>query len=78
MRDCLGRTRLWGFFPDEDDCAGGRHLYPPLPEGEGVLIKIKIPHGTAECHDSFDRQIGNIIESAVFLLDFNTERELDT
>ena len=41
MRDCLGRTRLWGFSPDEDDCAGGRHLYPPLPEGEGVLIKEK-------------------------------------
>ena len=33
IRDCLGRTRLWGFFPDEDDCAGGRHLYPPSPRG---------------------------------------------
>ena len=35
IRDCLGRTRLWGFFPDEDDCAGGRHLYPLSPRGKG-------------------------------------------
>ena len=62
MRDCLGRTRLWGFFPDEDDRAGGRHLYPPpLPEGEGVLIKMKIPHGTAECHDTPGWQITSVI-----------------
>ena len=43
----------WGVLPDMD-VPGGDIYTPPLPEGEGVLITNKIPHGAAECHDKYN------------------------